>query len=190
MADMRLLKLFPLLAVCLLLTMPLAWAQAGDAEAARGDLEAAPTPRGGYNTASGLQLPRYVSLRSSQVNLRAGPGIRYPVDWTYIRSDLPVEVIAEFDIWRKIRDPDGVEGWVHQSMLSGRRMVVVRTNRAMLRRTADENASPAAWLETGVVGRLLTCPVGSDYCRIEVEGYQGWLRRDEVWGVYRGEEVK
>lgn len=138
---------------------------------------------------SGLPLPRFVSLRSDQVNMRAGPGVRYPVDWVYLKRDLPVEIIAEFDTWRKIRDPDGAEGWVHQSMLSGRRIVMVRKDRAMLRRTADDMASPAAWLETGVLGKLIQCPPESAYCRIEVSGYQGWLKRDEFWGVHRGESV-
>lgn len=136
-----------------------------------------------------LPLPRFVSLRSDQVNMRAGPGARYPVDWVYMRRDLPVEVIAEYETWRKIRDPDGVEGWVHQSMLAGRRMAVVRGRRSMLRRTADDSASAAAWLEPGVVLRLHQCPTGSDYCRVETEGYQGWLRRGEIWGVYKGEVV-
>lgn len=142
-----------------------------------------------YAQGSGLPLPRFVTLRSDQVNMRAGPGVRYPVDWVYLKRDLPVEVIAEFDTWRKIRDPDGMEGWVHQSMLSGRRMVMIRKDRAMLRRTADEMASPAAWLQTGVLGKLIQCPPESVYCRVEVSGYQGWLKRDEFWGVHRGESV-
>lgn len=136
-----------------------------------------------------LPLPRFVSLRADQVNMRAGPGARYPVDWVYMRRDLPVEVIAEYETWRKIRDPDGTEGWVHQSMLAGRRMAVVRGRKAMLRRTADDSSSAAAWLDPGVVLRLHQCPPGSEYCRVEVEGYQGWLRRGEIWGIYKGEIV-
>jgi SH3-like domain-containing protein len=134
-------------------------------------------------------LPRFVSLRNNEVNMRAGPGVRYPVDWVYLRQDLPVEVIAEFDIWRKIRDPDGAEGWVHKSMLSGRRMMMVRKNHVMLRRTADDTASAAAWLESGVLGKVLQCPKDSAFCRVEVEGYPGWLRRDEMWGVYRSDVI-
>lgn len=136
-----------------------------------------------------LPLPRFVSLRSDQVNMRAGPGIRYPVDWVYLRRSLPVEVIAEFETWRKIRDPDGAEGWVHQSMLTGRRTIMVHSRRVPLRRTADENATPAAWIEPGVIGKLIQCPEGSAFCRVEVDGFQGWLKRDEFWGVYRKETV-
>lgn len=139
---------------------------------------------------SGLPLPRFVTLRSDQVNMRAGPGVRYPVDWVYLRRDLPVEVVAEFDTWRKIRDPAGAEGWVHQSMLAGRRMVVVTADKSMLRRTADDLASPAAWLEKGVMAKLVQCPKDSAFCRIEVEGQQGWLKRAEMWGVYREEVVE
>lgn len=140
-----------------------------------------------YAQSSGLPLPRFVSLRSDQVNMRSGPGVRYPVDWVYLRRNLPVEVIAEFDTWRKIRDPDGAEGWVHQSMLAGRRTVMVKAPQAFLRRTADELGTPAAVVQQGVIGRLVQCPVNSDFCRIEVSGFQGWLKRQEFWGVYRTE---
>ncbi|MGC2854921.1 SH3 domain-containing protein [Novispirillum sp. DQ9] len=139
---------------------------------------------------SGLPLPRFVSLRSDQVNMRSGPGVRYPVDWVYLRRNLPVEVIAEFDTWRKIRDAEGAEGWVHQSMLAGRRTVQVITNRAPLRRTADELGAPAALVEAGVVGRLVQCPTGSVFCRVEINGVQGWLKREEFWGVYKAEFVE
>lgn len=144
----------------------------------------------GYAQSSGLPLPRFVSLRSEQVNMRSGPGVRYPVDWVYLRRNLPVEVIAEFDTWRKIRDPDGAEGWVHQSMLAGRRTVYVKTNMAALRRTADDLGDPAAMLEQGVIGRLVQCPTNSVFCRVEVAGFQGWLNRDDFWGVYRSEFVE
>src|SRR5579862_3380664 len=108
-------------------------------------LVAAPLPlvtsevRAAGTEASGLPLPRFASLRSDEVNLRSGPGVRYPVDWIYTRRDLPVEVIAEFDTWRKIRDWQGTEGWVHQSFLSARRMVVVTGERRRLRADPDEH---------------------------------------------------
>nr|WP_254434799.1 SH3 domain-containing protein [Magnetospirillum sp. UT-4] len=136
---------------------------------------------------SGLPLPRFVSLRSDEVNLRTGPGIRYPIDWIYARKELPVEVIAEFEAWRKIRDWQGTEGWVHQSMLSGRRMMVVMGASRSLRSSDADSAEPVAVLEAGVLGRLVQCPRNRDFCRVEVEQLQGWLRRDEVWGVYKGE---
>ncbi|WP_173985410.1 SH3 domain-containing protein [Magnetospirillum sp. SS-4] len=136
---------------------------------------------------SGLPLPRFVSLRSDEVNLRAGPGQRYPIDWIYARKDLPVEVVAEFEAWRKIRDWQGTEGWVHQSMLSGRRMMVVIGGQRQLRGSDSDSADTLAVVEPGVLGRLLQCPRNRDYCRVDVGQTQGWLRRDEIWGVYRGE---
>jgi SH3-like domain-containing protein len=139
---------------------------------------------------SGLPLPRFVSLRSDEVNLRAGPGVRYPIDWIYARKDLPVEVIAEFEAWRKIRDWQGTEGWVHQSMLSGRRMMVVIGNPRSLRGGDAESAEPVAVVEAGVLGRLMQCPRNRDFCRVEVNQVQGWLRRDEIWGVYKGEWIE
>jgi SH3-like domain-containing protein len=137
-------------------------------------------------TETGLPIPRYVTLRAREVNVRAGPGVRYPIDWVYQRPNLPVEVIAEFDTWRKIRDPDGTEGWVHQSMLSGRRTVVVIGGEHLLRRTPDTAAPAVARLEAGVIGWLDGCR--KDWCEIEVAGLDGWIHRSHVWGV-RADEV-
>ncbi|MBI3444938.1 MAG: hypothetical protein HY055_06175 [Magnetospirillum sp.] len=140
--------------------------------------------------ASGLPLPRFVSLRSDEVNVRAGPGQRYPIDWIYSRKDLPVEVIAEFEAWRKIRDWQGTEGWVHQSMLSGRRMMVVIGGQRILRGGDTDSADTLALVEAGVLGRLLQCPRNREYCRVEVNQIQGWFKRDEIWGVYKGEWIE
>jgi SH3-like domain-containing protein len=135
-----------------------------------------------------LPIPRFVSLRSNEVNLRTGPGTTYPVDWVYVRRDLPVEVIAEFDVWRKIRDWQGTVGWVHQSMLDGRRTVRISGMERVLRREPDAGAAIVARLAAGVIGRLLECR--DDWCRIDAQGYRGWLRRDEFWGVYPDEKVE
>ena len=141
------------------------------------------------NETSGLPLPRFVSLRSDEVNLRTGPGVRYPIDWIYTRRDLPVEVIAEFEAWRKIRDWQGTEGWVHQSMLSGRRMMVVTGAVRNLRTSDADSANVVTQVEPGVVGRIAQCPRNRDFCRVEIGQSQGWLRRDEIWGVYKGEWI-
>lgn len=139
-------------------------------------------PRG-----TGLPLPRFVSLRASEVNLRAGPGVQYPVEWVYTQSGLPVEIIAEYRTWRKIRDWQGTQGWVHQSMLASKRaFVVVGTMRDILKRpTAD--AQPIARAEVGVIGTLMGCPKDLDWCKVEVDGFEGWLGRSEFWGILRGE---
>lgn len=139
---------------------------------------------------SALPIPRFVSLRTDPINLRTGPGVRYPVDWVYVRRRLPVEVIAEFDTWRQIRDPDGAEGWVHQTMLSGRRTAVVKAASAALRREGSDTAAELVRVEKGVIVAVQRCPASSEYCRVEAGGIQGWLRRDQVWGVYPTETLQ
>jgi len=140
-------------------------------------------------TVTGLPLPRWASLRSDEVNLRAGPGTRYPIDWVYRRRDLPVEIEREFEVWRLIRDQDGVRGWVHEATLTGRRSFVVVGGERVLRSSASDDASPVARLMPGVVGRIRSCAAGKAWCEMQVGEYRGWLRRDEVWGTYPGEAV-
>jgi SH3-like domain-containing protein len=135
-----------------------------------------------------LPLPRFVSLRSNEVNLRTGPGTTYPVDWVFVRRGLPVEIIAEFDVWRKIRDWQGTVGWVHQSMLDGRRMARISAAERELRSEPAEDASVVVRLAAGVIGRLLECEAA--WCKIDAEGYRGWLKRDEFWGTYPDEKVQ
>ena len=139
--------------------------------------------------ASGLPLPRWASLRSEEVNLRAGPGTRYPVDWVYRRRDLPVEIEREFEVWRLIEDQDGVKGWVHQATLTGRRSFVVKGGDRTLRKSAADDGAPVAVLKPGVVGRIKTCETGKIWCEVQVGDYRGWLKRDEVWGTYPGEPI-
>nr|WP_282572010.1 SH3 domain-containing protein [Roseomonas acroporae] len=137
-----------------------------------------------------MPLPRFASLRSDAVNLRAGPGMQYPIEWTYQRRELPVSIIREFDVWRRIRDPDGTEGWVRQSNLTGRRTFVVREERA-LRRRPEDGAPVVARLRPGVVGLLLACEAGNAWCEASVRNEaRGWIRRAELWGVGPEEEVK
>ena len=139
---------------------------------------------------TGLPLPRFVSLRADEVNMRTGPGTRYPVEWGYRRQGLPMEIIAEYDTWRRVRDWQGINGWVHSSMLSGKRSVVITGGVRVLREKGDPESPPVARAEAGVVGRLLECPEQTAWCRVEVDGVRGWLRRDAVWGVYDGEIVE
>jgi SH3-like domain-containing protein len=149
---------------------------------------AAPTATGLGTGAmeSGLKLPRFVSLNSAKVNVRAGPGVRYPITLQFVRRGLPVEVVAEFEYWRKIRDQDGAEGWVHKSLLSGRRTVVVSGNTVrQLLRKPEFNAEVVARMESGVQARLLACK--GEWCQLEVGSWRGFLPRDQIWGVYPDE---
>jgi SH3-like domain-containing protein len=138
---------------------------------------------------SGLPLPRFVALRSDEVNLRAGPGTRYPIEWVYKRRDLPVEIEREFEVWRLVKDQDGIKGWVHQATLTSRRGFVVTGMERTLRQQAKPDASPVARLQPGVVGRIRSCDAGSDWCQVQVGDYRGWLKRDEFWGALPGEAV-
>jgi len=139
---------------------------------------------------TGLPLPRFVSLRAGEVNLRTGPGVQYPVDWVYYRQHLPVEVIAEYGTWRKIRDWQGTQGWVHQSMVGARRTIVVTGDVRTLRARPDPKSGAVAQAEAGVVGRLVACPDLNGWCRVEAGGYEGWLRRVEFWGAHRDEVME
>lgn len=151
------------------------------------DPGAEPGGPGGAVVRSGLPVPRFVTLRSDEVNVRTGPGVRYPVEWVFVRKGMPVEITAEFDTWRRIRDIDGAQGWVHQSMLSGRRSLTVTGKMRTLRREASENAEAMAQVEPGVIGRIRKCH--GPWCQVELQGYKGWLQRTEIWGVYPTEEV-
>lgn len=144
---------------------------------------------------TGLPIPRFVSLRSDEVNVRTGPGRQYPIEWVYVRAGLPVEIIAEFDTWRRIRDREGSQGWVHQSLLSGRRSAIITAAETVtvLRRPTVVD-QPVARLEPGVQVRLDECPgeaaENNGWCRIEIGGHNGWLPREQLWGLYPDEEVE
>ena len=169
------------------LTLVLFFALAGTMAArAAEDEPPAPGPGRGSET-SGLPLPRFASLRAGEVNVRTGPGVQYPVDWVFQRQGLPVEVIAEYRTWRKIRDWQGTQGWVHQSLLAGKRTVIVIGGSRTLHAKPEPDAKAVAQLEAGVVASLVSCPEGSGWCRIEVDGFDGWLRRVDFWGVLKDE---
>jgi SH3-like domain-containing protein len=135
-----------------------------------------------------LPVPRFVTLRSDQVNLRTGPGERYPIDWVLTRKDMPVEITAEFENWRRIRAMDGTEGWVHERMVTGRRAVIVRGQIRALHEKPRADSDVVAKAEPGVIARLLECE--PQWCRIEADKVTGWLKRDELWGVYANETVQ
>lgn len=135
-----------------------------------------------------LPLPRYVSLKADEVNVRTGPGVQYPIEWVFTRRNLPVEVIEQYEYWRKIRDVEGAMGWVHNSTITGRRHALVTGEIRSLRRRPELNAPEAAKLEPGVIGQILECE--GAFCRIEAGGIKGWLARTEFWGVYPNEQIK
>ena len=132
-----------------------------------------------------LPLPRFVSLKSSEVAARRCPSREHRRDWVYRVRGLPVRVTAEFEHWRRIEDVEGQGGWVHYTQLSGvRTVLVVQDVAPMLSRPMD-NAPEVALLEAGVVGRIVECaPV---WCRLNIEGTRGWVNRSALWGLAPGE---
>jgi SH3-like domain-containing protein len=137
---------------------------------------------------TGLPVPRFVSLGADEVNLRFGPGDAYPIAWILTREGLPVEIVEEFDTWRKVRLHDGELGWIHGSLLSSRRTVLVADEIRALRQTPDPDARIVLRAEPGVIGQLLDCDGG--WCRVEIDGRRGWLQRAEFWGVLADETLR
>ena len=128
-----------------------------------------------------LPLPRYVSLKASEGNARRGPGLTHRVDWVFTRRDMPLLVTAEFEHWRRVQDRDGASGWMHYALLSGVRTVIIEQDMLALYLQADPRAPVVAYLEAGVVARLLTCSDG--WCRLNADGRRGWAERGALWGV-------
>jgi SH3-like domain-containing protein len=138
---------------------------------------------------TGNPLPRFAALRTDEVNLRRGPGTRYPIDWVYKRRDLPVEILREFEVWRLVADPDGIKGWVHQATLTGRRSFIVTGQERVLRHDPSDTAAPVARLKPGVIGHIRSCEAASDWCQMQVGDYRGYLKRDEFWGAMPHEAI-
>lgn len=143
---------------------------------------------------SGLPLPRFVSLKSGKVNSRIGPGVGYPVDWLYLKPGLPMEIIQEYDNWRRVRDSDGAEGWINQSLLSGKRTAIAapwqrgKDAKIDLLMEPRREAPKIAVIEPGVIGTIKEC--NGDWCQMTFAGHTGWLSQALVWGAYPGETIK
>ncbi|MFQ5348101.1 MAG: SH3 domain-containing protein [Rhodothalassiaceae bacterium] len=143
-------------------------------------------PPTGETGPSGLPLPRFVSLGTNAANMRTGPGRRYPILWRYQRQGLPLLVIDEYGNWRRVRDSEGSEGWMHASLLSGRRTGVVSGRIRPLHARPDPAAPVILRAEPGVLVDLLDCRV--DWCRVRLAGRKAWIRRGHFWGVFAGEK--
>lgn len=151
---------------------------------------------------TGLPMPRFVSLKSNETNLRKGPNVKYPISWTYKLKGYPLEVVAEFENWRKLRDHDGSEGWVHENLITGSRSVYIKSNCYLTRpgnypivdneiilfRYPDEQSYPMIRAEVGVIAKLKSC--NEDWCKVRIEDVSGWIRKANLWGVYDNEVIK
>jgi SH3-like domain-containing protein len=146
----------------------------------------------GDTTPSGLPVPRFVSLKVDRVNVRGGPDKDHDVSWIYTRVGWPVEITAEFENWRRIRDSDGSEGWVYHSLLSGKRMAAVqlksKTDLAPLHAKPDAESAVLARLQSGVLGSVKHC--NGSWCRLTGDGFDGWIEQQRLWGVYPDEKVE
>ena len=135
---------------------------------------------------TGLPLPRFVSLRAGEVNLRSGPDVsRYPIDWVYIRRGLPVEVIIEAGTWRKIRDWEGTVGWVHQSMLSNQRTIQAIKEMRSVHVQPSRSSAVKARVMPGAIGELKKC--SKNWCLVNFSRTTGWMKKTDFWGAYPGE---
>jgi SH3-like domain-containing protein len=163
-----------LVLAALTIAAPTAPAAAQNAEAERGR--------------SGLPIPRFVTLGAGEARMRAGPGRDFPVDWLFVRKTLPVEVIDEYGIYRKVRGPDGAEGWMDKALLSGARYAMF-VDKVTTVRARPEAAAPAVWrAEPGVVARVKLCADG--WCRLDHDGRAGYARALDLWGVYPDEVIE
>jgi SH3-like domain-containing protein len=141
---------------------------------------------------SGLPIPRFVTLKSGRVNLRVGPGRNYPVEWMYLKSGLPVEVIQEYDNWRRIRDSEGTEGWINQSLLSGKRSGIAapwfkgKEASITLTREPDQKSRLIATVEPGAMGMIEQCD--GQWCEMRFGSYSGYVQQALIWGAYPDEK--
>lgn len=150
-----------------------------------------------FGSSSGLPIPRYVSLKSDEVNLRSGPGKEYPTQWVYRRVGLPVEVLKEFEGWRQVRDSEGATGWVNQSLLSGRRTALIlpweiqqgkASATIALKQSNSDNARTSAIVEAGVIANIQSCD--GRWCYIIIDKYKGYIEQKKLWGIYEGETIR
>jgi SH3-like domain-containing protein len=147
----------------------------------------------GENTGNvtGLPVPRFVSLKSERVNVRGGPNKDQDVRWVYTRAGMPVEITAEFENWRRVRDWEGSEGWVYHSLLSGKRTAVVlpkeKDELVLLYEAADIESAVVAKLQAGVIAALKSCT--GTWCRISGKNFEGYIRQERIWGAYPNEKI-
>jgi SH3-like domain-containing protein len=143
-------------------------------------------------TVTGLPLPRYASLKTDRVNLREGPSKDHATKWVFQRAGLPVEITAEFATWRRVRDSEGAEGWVLHTLLSGRRTALVGPGKKAATYNVgggpSEKADLVAQLQAGVIVNIKKCD--GTWCQVFGDGFKGFVKQNDLWGVYPDEKVE
>ncbi len=134
---------------------------------------------------TGLPLPRFVSLKANEANVRRGPNQTHRIDWVLVRKGTPLQVTAEYEHWRRVRDVDGAGGWVHFKLLSNARTALVTSNRVSLYSEPSNETGVVALVEKNVIGELGAC--NPDWCEFSADGYKGWIRKENIWGVSANE---
>lgn len=142
----------------------------------------------GLGPVTKLALPRYVSLKTGEGNARRGPGLTHRIDWVFTAAGMPLRVTAEYENWRRVEDADGAGGWVHYSLLSSARSVLITQDMAEFLNRPEAGSAVVYQAEYGVIGRLLECD--PDWCRVAVDGTKGWTRKTALWGVDPAEIVE
>ena len=142
----------------------------------------------GEGAVTRLPLPRFVTLKTDEGNARRGPGLSHRIDWVFKRAGMPLRVTAEYENWRRVEDQEGLGGWVHYSLLSGVRSVLIQAELAEFRAAPDSGAEVVVRAERNVIARILQC--NPDWCRLSVEGERGWVSKAALWGVDPGEVIE
>ncbi len=140
-----------------------------------------PGAAGEIGSETNLPLPRYVSMKAAEGNVRRGPSLNHRIDWVFKRRDMPLRIIAEHGHWRRVQDRDGQGGWVHYSLLSGARTVIIEQDMLTLHMRPDEQTPVTAALEAGVIARLGKCELA--WCQLRAGGFRGWAPKERLWGV-------
>ncbi len=132
-----------------------------------------------------LPIPRYVSLKAKEANARRGPSLSHKIDWIYKRKNMPLEIYAEYENWRRVRDFEGLGGWIHYTLLSGIRYVLIKDELLEMRLLPTNEAQVIAKLPQHNIATLDKCNI--DWCKIVDDGYRGWVLKSGIWGVYKNE---
>lgn len=138
--------------------------------------------------ASGLSLPRFVSLSAGEANLRTGPGDRYPILWVYVKRSIPLEITAEYGVWRRVRDSEGTTGWMHSALLSGTRFSLITGSIRTVYANPSVSSKPVLRVEPNVISSIKSCKNG--WCFINIMGLEGWIPQEHIWGTYSFENIK
>lgn len=128
-----------------------------------------------------LPLPRYVSLKASEANVRRGPSLSHRIDWIFTHRNMPLQIVAEYENWRRVVDREGLGGWIHFTLLSGVRSVIIDTDMQPIFARASEDSSQIALVESGVIARLKACT--ATWCEVDADGFDGWIPKTALWGV-------